>query len=197
MGMTELIVSVNVSTKQFSIGDFPAMVAEVLEETHLPPQNLELEITEGTLAQDIDYAVKMVNELKRLGVRISLDDFGTGYSSFSYVKDFPLNTLKIDRSFLIGVPHDNNSVAIVGAIISLCKGLGLHIVAEGVEDTEQLALMSESGCHEIQGFLFSRPLNFDDFLSWVKARDWLKHFKNDSEKGESDEDSSVQHKKVS
>jgi EAL domain-containing protein (putative c-di-GMP-specific phosphodiesterase class I) len=130
----------------------------VLDETGLAPYRLELEITESTVMHDIRAAQAVLHSLKQLGVTVSIDDFGTGYSSLSYLKRFPIDVLKIDRSFVTDVMNDPNDSAIVRALIALAHGLDLEAVAEGVETVEQVSFLKANGCDEIQGYYYSPPV---------------------------------------
>ena len=154
-------VAVNVSIRQFMRSDFVDRVAAVLEETGCPSDALELEITESLLATNADTAVDVLNGLKRLGVHLSIDDFGTGYSSLSYLKRFPIDRLKIDRSFVRDIVSDGNDAAITSAVIAISRSLGLRVIAEGVEDADQLALLREQGCDEVQGYFLCMPVRPD------------------------------------
>jgi diguanylate cyclase (GGDEF)-like protein len=151
-------VSVNLSARQFQQAGLAQRVRTVLEDSGLQPACLELEITESTVMRDTEEAAEVLRSLKALGVALSIDDFGTGYSSLSYLKRFPLDVLKIDRSFVKDVVEDPNGAAITRAIIALAHGLNLEAVAEGVETAEQVAFLRDNGCDEIQGFYFSRPV---------------------------------------
>jgi len=168
-----LPVAVNLSVRQLREPDLLAMVRGVLESTRLPPELLELEITEGTLMHDVRYVSGLLVELRRLGVRIAIDDFGTGYSSLAYLRSLPVDTLKIDRSFVCDVTTNRGSASIAAAIIAMSKSLRLHAVAEGVETEEQFQFLAEHECQEAQGFLISRPLAIVDFERWCRARDAL------------------------
>jgi diguanylate cyclase len=156
-----LQVSVNVSGKQFQQPNLLEVIKNVLHETELSPTQLELELTESILMQEgkgsEDHCFAILSHLQNLGVHIAIDDFGTGYSSFSYLKRFPLNTLKIDRSFIKDICHDSDDAAITSAIIAMAHGLQLNVVAEGVENSEQIAFLHLRHCEVGQGFLFSRP----------------------------------------
>jgi len=157
-GMNPGRVSVNLSARQFQQAGLAQRVRMVLEETGLHPAALELEITEGTVMRDTEEAAEVLRSLKALGVALSIDDFGTGYSSLSYLKRFPIDVLKIDRSFVKDVVEDPNGAAITRAIIGLAHGLNLEAVAEGVETADQLAFLRDNGCDEIQGYYFSPPV---------------------------------------
>jgi diguanylate cyclase (GGDEF)-like protein/PAS domain S-box-containing protein len=151
-------VSVNLSGRQFQDQNLLKSVQQILAENNLPGDCLRLEITETVAMQDIEYSIKILRRIEKMGIHISLDDFGNGYSSFGYLKRFPLKSLKIDRSFIRDLAADTNSEAITSAIISLAHTLRLSVVAEGVEMSEQLKFLKSQFCDEIQGFLFSRPL---------------------------------------
>lgn len=151
-------VSVNLSARQFREPDLVATVAAILSENRVPAELLGLEITESAVMDDVARAATALAELKALGVHLSIDDFGTGYSSLNYLRLFPLDTLKIDRSFVVDLPHDPNSAGIVGAIIALARSLNLAVLAEGAENHAQLAFLRSHDCHDIQGYLFSAPL---------------------------------------
>jgi EAL domain-containing protein (putative c-di-GMP-specific phosphodiesterase class I) len=160
----DLRVAVNLSPLQFKDPELLASVRRALEQTGLPPQRLELEITEGALMTESSQTLATLNALRDLGVSVSLDDFGTGYSSMSYLKRLPLSTLKIDRSFVEGLPHQEESMAIVRAILSLAKSLGFSVTAEGVETPEQARSLKHMSCDMVQGFLFSKPVTADDIV---------------------------------
>ncbi len=151
-------IAVNVSPRQFWFAGFPQMVRAVLAETGVPPQALELEITENVFVQDVERAIEIADELRALGVRFALDDFGTGHSSMSYLRRLPVDTIKIDRSFLFDVETDRQAAAILEAIIALGRTVGKTVVAEGVETAGQLQFLRERGCEIGQGFYFSRPV---------------------------------------
>jgi diguanylate cyclase (GGDEF)-like protein/PAS domain S-box-containing protein len=158
-------VAVNVSPAQFRAGDLIATLQEVLADTGLPPQRLELEITEGVFMQDSDLTRTALIGLKALGVRITLDDFGTGYASLSYLRRMPFDKIKVDRSFVAVLGHDPAANALVRSIIGLASGLGLETNAEGVETAAQAQFLREEGCQEVQGFHFGRPMPAADFAT--------------------------------
>ena len=157
-GLAPLRVSVNLSARQFQQAGLARRVRAALDAAGLPPSSLELEITESTVMRDTGEAVSVLRSLKALGVALSIDDFGTGYSSLSYLKRFPIDVLKIDRSFVKDVIADPNDAAITCAIIALAHGLNLEAVAEGVETRAQMAFLKAHGCDEVQGFYFSPPV---------------------------------------
>jgi len=162
-GMEPIIMAINLSAIQFRTHNLPDLVANILKETGLPPEYLELELTEGVAMQDPQRAISMMNEIHSKGVRMSIDDFGTGYSSLSYLKKFNIYKLKIDQSFIRDINVDPEDKAIVAAIISMAKSLGLQTIAEGVETIGQLDYLHEQGCDEIQGYYFSKPLPIEEF----------------------------------
>ncbi|MGE7469745.1 EAL domain-containing protein [Bosea sp. NPDC003192] len=153
-----LRIAVNVSPLQFRHGDLPGLIDEILVETGLEPERLELEITEGVMITDFDRTMLVLHRIKALGVRIALDDFGTGYSSLSYLHMFPLSTLKIDRSFVANLGVASEAAAITRAVIALGHALGIEVVAEGVETREQLDFLIDEGCNYMQGYMLGRPL---------------------------------------
>ena len=161
-------IAVNVSAAQFRRENLDAQVRMALRETGLEPSRLELEITESVLIEDVSRAKKAMQSLKSLGILIALDDFGTGYSSLSYVEAFPLDRIKIDRSFVASLGQSERSLAIVRAIIGLAHGLGVPVLAEGIETKVQMSLLTEEGCDEMQGYLIGRPQR----LAAEKARSW-------------------------
>ncbi|CAK0741190.1 hypothetical protein CCP1ISM_1330001 [Azospirillaceae bacterium] len=143
-------------------------MSQILDETGLPPSQLELELTEGAMMLDMNRAIETLTRLKEIGVRLAIDDFGTGYSSLAYLKRFPLDTLKIDRSFVHDLAVDATDVAIVDTIIGLGRNLGFTVIAEGVETVEQAAILYQRQCHCAQGYLLGRPLPapaFGDLLA--------------------------------
>lgn len=169
-----LRISVNVSALQFQQPDFVENIARELRESQLGPDCIELELTESILIRDVEETLKKLASLAALGVKMSIDDFGTGYSSLSYLKRFPINKLKIDRSFVMHLPDDESDVAIVTAIISMAHALRLKVIAEGVETEEQKKLLQSLNCDEVQGFLYARALTAEDFeASYLKQKNYL------------------------
>jgi diguanylate cyclase (GGDEF)-like protein len=154
-----LFISVNLSGKQFTQADLIGQVKDILDETKLDPRSLKLEITESVVMENIDTATEMLKQLRALGVQLSIDDFGTGYSSLSYLHRFPIDTLKVDRSFVMRMVDNNENIEIVRTILMLAQNLGMDVVAEGVETKEQLALLRKLGCENGQGYFFSRPVS--------------------------------------
>ncbi|TWI70173.1 PAS domain S-box-containing protein/diguanylate cyclase (GGDEF)-like protein [Pseudoduganella lurida] len=170
-GVQPIRVAVNVSAREFTPA-LPARVADTLQRYGLEPAWLELEITESTLMHNIDRVIGIMDRITAQGVTLSLDDFGTGYSSLSYLKRFPIDTLKIDRSFTTGIPNDANDCAIASTIISIAQQLKHKVIAEGVETPEQLGFLQRSGCDEVQGYLFSKPLPAEEFERALRERSW-------------------------
>lgn len=165
----QIPISVNVSTRQFHDGEFHEIVAEILEETGCPASLLELEMTEGVMIRDIDKVIVCFTKLKEMGIKLSIDDFGTGFSSLAYLKNLPVNTLKIDRAFIHDLHESPQNGAITRAILAMAGAMGLRTVAEGVEELECLKQLREIGCNEVQGFYFSQPLAESDFMDWYTA----------------------------
>lgn len=161
-------VAVNLSARQFKDADIAKVVLQALDQSGLPAGMLELELTESMLMQDSKRALRTLEALKEIGVSIAVDDFGTGYSSLNYLKSFPIDYLKVDRSFVIDIPNDSNDAAIVRAIISMAHSLGLTVIAEGVESSEQLDFLLAQGCDEIQGYYFSKPLPSEGLAALLK-----------------------------
>ncbi|MES2756904.1 MAG: EAL domain-containing protein [Pseudomonadota bacterium] len=170
-GVPPLRIAINVSAREFT-ATLPGRLAATLARYGLDPCWLELEITESALMHDIERVIDIMGQINALGVTLSLDDFGTGYSSLSYLKRFPIHTLKIDRSFTTGLPGDASGCAIATTIISIGQQLKHKVIAEGVETVEQLEFLRESGCDEVQGYLFSKPLPADAFETALREN-WL------------------------
>jgi len=157
-GLPPIVVSVNVSARQFRERNWVSRVAQALEESGLEARYLELELTESLIMRDVGAAIATMHELQALGVHLAIDDFGTGYSSLSALKSFPVRRLKIDRSFVQDIPGDDDDKAITGAIISLAQKLQIEVIAEGVETQAQVDFLRASGCHDVQGYFVSRPV---------------------------------------
>lgn len=170
-GIAPFKVSVNLSPRQFQNSNLVEMVAQILEETELDPQWLELEITETTIMQNVNFARKALEKLQQIGIRIGLDDFGTGYSSLGYLKQFPFHTLKIDQSFVRDLHKNSRDTAIIAAIIALGRGLKLKIIAEGVENKQQFELLQSLQCEGIQGYWFSKPMRAEEVIDFINYRD--------------------------
>jgi EAL domain-containing protein (putative c-di-GMP-specific phosphodiesterase class I) len=163
-GLEPLPIAINISSSHFQRGNLAAPVRESLARNGIAPHLLEVELTETVLMRDLDVALPLLEELKALGVSISIDDFGTGYSSLAYLRRLPIDTIKIDRSFVLELEVSSDSATIVAAIIAMARALKLRTIAEGVETRGQMLALSAHGCNLMQGFLFSRPLPADEFL---------------------------------
>jgi EAL domain-containing protein (putative c-di-GMP-specific phosphodiesterase class I) len=172
MGLSSLRIAVNLSARQFHQQRLLDTVSQILTEVCLDPACLELEIAETTAMQDVNFTASLLQQLRTMGVHIAVDDFGTGYSALSYLKKFPLNTIKIDQSFIQDLTTDDRDGAIVAAVIALGRGLNLNVVAEGVETQEQLTILRSLGCEEMQGYLFSQP------MPATQATQFLQTYKN-------------------
>ena len=166
-GLEVLPIAVNLSSRQFDRG-LPQFVQSILERHGVSPERIKLEITESLLVRGAENVIPIMNELVAMGLALSLDDFGTGYSSLAYLKKFPISTLKIDRSFVIGLPQEENDCAIARAIVTMGQQLRQEIVAEGVETREQMAFLRELGCDQLQGYLFSPPVTAANFERMVR-----------------------------
>ena len=161
-------VAVNVSVRQFAQTGFPALVGRILKETGLHPSALEIEITESVLMKDGEMAITTLRELKALGVQLAIDDFGTGYSSLAYLKQFPIDRLKIDRTFVCALNTDMHDRAIASAVIALAENMNLSVTAEGVETENQLAFLKSRNCNEAQGYYLSRPLPVEQMGEFIR-----------------------------
>jgi EAL domain-containing protein (putative c-di-GMP-specific phosphodiesterase class I) len=161
-------VCVNVSPRQFKEKDLVDRVIHALQESRLDAKYLELELTESLIMQDVERAVKTMEELEALGVQISIDDFGTGYSSLSALKNFPVARLKIDKSFIDELTTNESDKAVTSAVISLGQKLNLRVIAEGVETAEQVAFLRQNNCDEIQGYHFSKPIGSEAIADLLK-----------------------------
>jgi diguanylate cyclase (GGDEF)-like protein len=169
-GLPPMTMAVNVSAVQFRQPNFPDQVGRILYDAGVAPQCLELELTESVASDDPLGAIAVMDRLHALGVRLSIDDFGTGYSSLSYLKRFKVSKLKIDQSFVHGVTEDAEDQAIVAAIVSMARSLGMRTIAEGVETAGQLEFLRARGCDEVQGYWFARPLAAEEVEAFVRTR---------------------------
>ena len=167
-GLPPLLMAVNIADRQFHDAQFAEKVQSILQECRLEARYLDLELTEGILATHSDASLNSLKHLKQLGVSFSIDDFGTGYSSLAYLKRFPLDTIKIDRSFVRDITTDHNDAEICSAIIAMARNLNLHVIAEGVEEKSQLSFLLEQGCDGIQGYYFSPPVPADEFAALLR-----------------------------
>ena len=172
-GLGPLRVAVNLSARQFGAPDLLADIAAVLSETGLAPDRLDIELTESLFMSDVNLAVETLHGMKQLGVNLSIDDFGTGYSSLSYLSRFPIDVLKIDRSFVSDITRDASDAAIVASIIALAHNLKLDVIAEGVETAEQLDYLRRHHCDEMQGYYFSKPLPAAEFEQLLRQKHCL------------------------
>jgi EAL domain-containing protein (putative c-di-GMP-specific phosphodiesterase class I) len=168
-GYKNLVMAVNISAVQLRRADLPERVVAVVNETGIKQGTLTAEITESALVQNIEKAAEIVGGLSEAGLRIALDDFGTGYSSLSYLKRFPIDVVKIDRSFIRDFPRHTHDTAIVSAVIAMAHSLNLHVVAEGVENDRQLQVLQNLQCDEIQGYLFSKPVSREQATALLAA----------------------------
>ncbi len=168
-GLFEGRISVNVSGKQFERPDVVQMIKNIVTQTQLEPRYLELEMTESVLMGNPALFGRKLSELKMLGIEVAIDDFGTGYSSLSYLKQFPIDKLKIDQSFVGGIPHNEQDMAIIKAVIAMSQALGFRTIAEGIENEEQAEFLKNFGCEQGQGYLYSRPLSAEKFEEFLKA----------------------------
>lgn len=167
-GLAEMPLSVNLSGRQFMQADLVNMVQQVLIETGVNPKNLELELTESMLMADADQTIEKLHGFRALGLTLSIDDFGTGYSSLAYLKKFPIQTLKIDKSFVRDLGSSTDDDAIVKATIAMASSLNLKVIAEGVENNSQLNVLKGYDCQEVQGFFFAKPMSSHDFSSYMQ-----------------------------
>jgi EAL domain-containing protein (putative c-di-GMP-specific phosphodiesterase class I) len=165
--LSELIMAVNVSARQFKQPEFVAEVLELLRANGAKPERLKIELTERVMLDNVEEAIIKMNALKAKGIGFSLDDFGTGYSSLSYLKRLPLNELKIDKGFVRDITTDPNDAAIAKMVVALADSLGLSVIAEGVETTAQRDFLAGLGCYKYQGYLFSKPLPVDEFEAFA------------------------------
>ena len=161
--MVSVKVAVNLSALQFGEKGLPELVQSCLAESTLDPKYLELEITENVIMEDVNATTEILNRLSRLGVSFSIDDFGTGYSSLSYLERFPVDRIKIDKSFVDGIGQSDSAEAIAKAVVTLGHSLGMEVTAEGIETRTQADFLRSIACDEIQGYFYSKPLGADEF----------------------------------
>jgi EAL domain-containing protein (putative c-di-GMP-specific phosphodiesterase class I) len=175
MGYENIQVSVNFSAKQFALDNMVDDVRRILQETKLDPKNLKLEITEYTALRESEKTIKMMRALASMGLQISIDDFGTGYSSLAYLKRFPVHTLKMDKSFVDHVTDDEEDASFARMVIGIAHSMNMGLIAEGVETRDQLDFLRSEGCQFIQGYYFSKPLNSEAALAYLR-----RHYKGES-----------------
>jgi EAL domain-containing protein (putative c-di-GMP-specific phosphodiesterase class I) len=168
-GLAPERVAINLSARQFTQPDLTEGIAAALEESGLEPEALEVEVTESMVMHDPQRATVVLERLKEMGVAVAIDDFGTGYSSLSYLKRFPIDYIKIDQSFVRGIPADAEDVGITNAIIAMAKTLDVKLIAEGVDKAEQLAFLRQEGCNEGQGYLISIPMPPDALQRFLRT----------------------------
>jgi EAL domain-containing protein (putative c-di-GMP-specific phosphodiesterase class I) len=169
-GLPEFTLAVNVSGRQLVDTDLVGSIANIIEEVGLAPERLELEVTETYLIQDIEHSIETLRRLKELGVKIALDDFGTGYSSLNYLNRLPIDTLKVDRSFILDLVETPEKKSLIKNLIALSHDLGMRVVAEGVETSEQLAQLRQMKCDEVQGYYFSPPVSAEAFKDLLEQQ---------------------------
>lgn len=169
-GLPPVTIAINVSPMQFRQPGFVSVLADAIKEFEVEPAFLQIEVTESTIMDDVPDTVETLNRLQAMGIRIALDDFGTGYSSLSHLSNLPLNKLKIDQSFIRKMMDSPSSQSITEAIIALGRTLNLKVVGEGIESEEAMEFLRDHRCDQVQGFLFSRPLPPDEFVSWCRTR---------------------------
>jgi EAL domain-containing protein (putative c-di-GMP-specific phosphodiesterase class I) len=162
-GFEPLRLGINVSVQQFQDREFMDVLSRILEEAKFEPKWLNVEITESVVIHDVRETIQKLRQLHAVGITVAIDDFGVGYSSLSYLKDFPIDQLKMDRSFVQNLPHSGNDAKIARHIVDMAHSLGLSVIAEGVETSEQLQFLKGIGCDEVQGYLLSRPVPAEDF----------------------------------
>jgi EAL domain-containing protein (putative c-di-GMP-specific phosphodiesterase class I) len=164
-------MAINVSGRQFKQNNFLSSITAILKKTGVEPQFLNFEVTESILIEDVDKIVNLLMNFRQLGIKISIDDFGTGYSSLSYLKSFPVNILKIDRSFITDLVNDESNAAIAQAVIAIARILKMTVIAEGVENEQQLAILRQLQCDEIQGYYFSPPVTFEKATQFLNQQE--------------------------
>ena len=162
-------MAINISQPTFANSDVLEMITRLIKEMNIDPTWLELEITEGALLEPSEDVLGMIDGLKALGVKLAIDDFGTGYSCLAYLHRYHVDKLKIDRSFVVAMDNEEECRVIVRTIINMAHGLGLEVLAEGVEEEQQLQFLLENGCHMYQGYYFSRPVPLDDLSTMISG----------------------------
>jgi len=175
MGLKDINVAVNCSAREFNEKKLKGIIEEIVLQTEADVEKLDLELTEGSIMDDVESAIENMRQLSEMGINISIDDFGTGYSSFSHIKQFAIDKLKIDRAFIKDTPEDEDDVAIVEAIIAMARRLKIKVVAEGVETAEQLAFLKKAKCDVIQGYLLGKPMPADEATRRLQENDWPNH----------------------
>jgi len=171
-GLDDVKVAVNCSAREFNEQNLKGIITEIIDDTGARLDSLELELTEGSIMDDVESSIVNMRSLSEMGLKISIDDFGTGYSSFGYLKQFAIDKIKIDRTFIKDTPQDEDDAAIVEAIIAMAKRLKLKVVGEGVETAEQLAFLRHAGCDVVQGYLLGKPMPGDEVTQRLKDNDW-------------------------
>ena len=169
-GFSDFTVAVNISATQFAREGFLDQITAIIGNTGVEPQHIEIEVTEHTMLHNIETVSAIVEHLRGIGIKASLDDFGTGYSSLHYIKRFPVDALKIDISFIQNICTDANDIAIVSAIITMAHAMNLKVIAEGVENNEQLQILRELHCDQIQGYIFSRAKPCDEATALLHSQ---------------------------
>ena len=162
---TEICIAVNVSVPQFKVKGYAQNVKNTLLKYGVKPKNIELEVTESVVMDELETVINTLRELQELGIEIAIDDFGTGFSSLSYIQSLPLDRLKIDRAFIMNIENDKDDVSMVKAIIAMSKSLNLIVLAEGIENSNQLNLLQNLSCDRYQGYYFNKPLDSHTFTS--------------------------------
>ena len=162
------VLAINLSARQLYSNMLVDEIKLSLDNYNIDPGMIEFELTESSVIEDVESAIKIMQELKQLGCKISIDDFGTGYSSLSYLKRFPIDTVKIDRSFISDIPQDKNDVEISAAIIAMAHKLGFEVIAEGVETCEQIQFLQSQKCNQAQGYFVAKPMPFEKLISEVE-----------------------------
>ena len=173
--MGDLQVAINISSRQFRQEDLTGRIAAIIAAAGANPAYITLELTESMVMQDVNSTLSTLRSLKKLGLSISLDDFGTGYSSLSYLRRFPIDELKIDKSFVNDIHTDPDDAAIASAVIAMGLSLGLNVVAEGVERQEQIQLLRDMRCSQVQGYYFARPMDAQSFSHFQLKQKAAKH----------------------